>query len=346
LAGELNKYILCQMNLRYIDPSLKNEWENLVKKNPASGYMQSFDWARFINFLGWETFKIGIFDKNELIGGAIVTKYSHFKNQNILYIPEGPVLPYEKPEAERMFQKLMGEIDNIADFTGEKLTSNISIEPKLTNVPSYFSRFKKAKLDRQPLRTIILNLKLSEKELLQQMEPKGRYNIKVAKRHNVEITQSSLPMAMDDFLNLYLPFTKRSRFEGKDISYFECFTNVYSNPNKAKIFLAKVNDEITSAAIVIYFGNTVSFLYGASSDKHREAMAPYLLHWEIMKDAKKQKYEFYDLYSITPNEDDTSHPWYGFTVFKKKFGGEIVKYIGAYDFIYNKKLYEEYLKEN
>ncbi len=54
----------------------------------------------------------------------------------------------------------------------------------------------------------------------------------------------------------------------------------------------------------------------------------------------------YDLYVIVPDENNLNHPWQGFTAFKKKFGGEDVKYIGTYDFVYNKKLYNEYLKTN
>ena len=75
-------------------------------------------------------------------------------------------------------------------------------------------------------------------------------------------------------------------------------------------------------------------------------MSPYLLHFEIIKHAKKLGCRWYDWYGLSPVENETNHPWHGFTVFKKKFGGKQMNYIGAYDFVYNKKMYEEYLKEN
>jgi lipid II:glycine glycyltransferase (peptidoglycan interpeptide bridge formation enzyme) len=98
------------MQLQYINPLLQKQWEDLIKENPASGYMQSFWWAQFQNLLGWETYKIGIFEKEKLLGGAVIAKYSHYKNKSILYIPEGPVLPYDRPEAQEMFDVLSKDI--------------------------------------------------------------------------------------------------------------------------------------------------------------------------------------------------------------------------------------------
>lgn len=334
------------MILKYIENKYQKDWEDLTKANPASGYMQSFFWTELQNLLGWETFKIGFFEKDKLLGGAIVAKYSHFKNRSILCIPEGPVLPYGQPEAEEMFQKLIGEIDKIANLTGEKLTSHLSIEPKLTQVPIYFSRFKKAPVDQQPLRTLLIDLKLSEDQILQQMKPKGRYNIRVAKKHKVEIVSKSIQNGLKDFLVLYQEFTKRSGFEGKDDSYFESLAYVLPRSESADFYFAKYNGQILATALVIYYGNTATFLFGASSDKNRNLMSSSLLHFEIIKKAKQKGFKWYDFYGLAPGIETESHPWYGFSVFKKKFGGKQVDYIGAHDFIYNQKLYEEYLKEN
>lgn len=333
------------MELKYIDLSLQNQWEKLVKNNPASGYMQSFWWAEFQNLIGWETYKIGIFEKNKLMGGAIVAKYSHYKNKTILYIPEGPVLPYDKPIAEQMFHLLITEVDKIADFSEKKLSSHLSIEPKLETVPSYFSRFQKASIDRQPVKNLLLNLNLSEVEILKQMKPKGRYNMKVAQKHQVKIYKMDPQDGITDFLKLYRKFNKINREDKKDKSYFEGLVYVLSQTKTAQFFFGKYKNQLLTSALVIYFGNTATYLFGASSNKYSNVMAPYLLHWEIIKDAKKQGYKWYDWYGLSPDESDTNHPWNGFSIFKQKFGGKEIKYIGAYDFVYNKKLYKELLSE-
>lgn len=332
------------MELKYIEKSRKKEWEDLTKSNPASGFMQSFFWAEFLNSIGWQTYKIGIFEKNVLIGGAIIAKYMHLTNKNFLSISEGPVLPYDKPQAEKMFHLLVSEIDKIADFTGVNRTSHISVQPKLEKLPPFFSRFQKAPSDQQPIKTLIINLSLSEKELLEQMKPKGRYNIKVAQKNNVTVNCVSVKEGLTDFLKLYLDFVKRQNITGKDKTYFESFATLLPDSHMARFYFAKFEGKIISTALVFYYGNTATFLFGASSGKNKETMPGYLLHWEIIKDAKKRGFTFYDFYSLAPN-DDVSHPWHGYSIFKRKFGGKEVDYLGAYDFIYNQKLYKKYVRE-
>ncbi len=335
------------MKLIYIDESRREEWELLTKTNPASGYMQSFWWTEFKNLLGWQSYKIGIEEKNKLIGGAIVSKYMHYKERNTIEITEGPVLPYNNPEkAKRVFHMLISEIDTVADLTGENRTSHLSIEPKLTSIPPYFSRFRKAPVDQLPLRTLLIDLHKSEDELLREMKPKCRYNIKVATKYDVQITRTTLADGIGDFLALYTPFVKRAGFDGKREDYFLCLADLLPNPRDASIYFATHEGDILSAAIVIYYGDTTTFLYGASSREKKYMMAPYHLHWEIIRDAKKRGMAWYDFYGLAPGEYTETHPWQGFSVFKRKFGGVEVNYIGGFDFVYNEVLYARHLLED
>lgn len=332
------------MQFIYIENSRKEEWERLVKANPASGYMQSFFWAEFRNMLGWETYKIGILESDKLVGGAVVAKYSHHSYGNFLSISEGPVLPYGMPQVQSLFERFLQEIDSIADLTGTHRTSHINIEPKLENIPPSFARFVKAPMDQQPLRTLLIPLVLSETDLLTQMKPKGRYNIGVAKRHGVVIEMVPIEKGIVDFVALYHTFVHRMKIDGKDDSYFECLAHVLQKEKNAFVYHARYKDKIIASAIIIDYGKTTTFLFGASSDEHPSVMAPYLLHWEIIRAAKKRGQKVYDFYSLVPDPKDVKHPWYGFSQFKLKFGGTIKQYVGGYDFIYNPTLYHQYLK--
>ena len=333
------------MILKYLKNQYQKDWERLTMNNLNTGFMQSFFWAEFKNLIGWETYKIGIFDKGKLIGGAIIGKYTHYKDYNFLYIPEGPVIPYGIPKGREMFELLIREIDKIADFDAVKKTSHLSIEPKIAKVPSYFSRFIKSSSDRQPLKTLLLDLYQTEETILKNMKVKGRYNIKVAIKHNVEIFSKSPGEGLDLFLPLYRSFIKKSNFEGKNDDYFQSLAYILSKYNQGKFYFARYQNQILASVLVIYYGNTATFLFGASMDKYKETMASHLLHFKIINESKKAGYKWYDWYGISPDENDENHPWRGFTKFKKKFGGEEASYIGGYDFIYNDGLYKKYLQE-
>ena len=334
------------MDFRHIDESHKAQWEKLVAQNPSSGFMQSFFWTNFTNLLGWPTFKIGVFDEKNLIGGAVITKFVEDNGHNYLYIPEGPVLSYDALESDKIFDGLISEIDKIADLKGDSLTSHLRIDTRLITLPTFFKRFQKAPIDFEPLRTLLIDLSISKEQILAQMKPKGRYNIKVAQRYGLKVTSTDLKSGLDDFLKFYRETVNRKQFKGKEEKYFIDLVTAVDNPTEAQMFFVKDNDDILAVALVIFYGELVTFLFGASSDLHREKMAPYLLHYEIICQAKEMGFRNYDLYVIVPDENNLNHPWQGFTAFKKKFGGEDVKYIGTYDFVYNKKLYNEYLKTN
>jgi lipid II:glycine glycyltransferase (peptidoglycan interpeptide bridge formation enzyme) len=81
---------------------------------------------------------------------------------------------------------------------------------------------------------------------------------------------------------------------------------------------------------MIYFGDTATYLHGASSRERRELMAPHLLHWTAMMDAKSWGFRTYDFWGVAP-EGVEGHSWAGITRFKRGFGGKYVAYPGTYD---------------
>ena len=71
---------------------------------------------------------------------------------------------------------------------------------------------------------------------------------------------------------------------------------------------------------------------GASSDPaHRKLNAGTALLAEAIIDAQQRGLTKADLYGIAPDGADKSHPWAGFTKFKRSFGGYDVTFAGAWD---------------
>ena len=77
----------------------------------------------------------------------------------------------------------------------------------------------------------------------------------------------------------------------------------------------------------IDYGNKVWYLYGASSNEHRNLMPNYLLQWEGIKYAIGQGKDVYDFRGVSGVLDE-SHPQYGLYRFKKGFNAEFTEFIG------------------
>lgn len=332
---------------KHIKKADKVAWENLVGTNPAGGFHQSFNWSVFMRLEDWDSYKIGLFSDNKLIGGAMILQFHFNDGTNFLYIPEGPILDYGDDEKLLwQWRALETAIRSIVDVAEGSTTTHLRIEPRISQCPSWFLRdFEKAPLNLQPKYTQIVRLDQSAEDILVGMKQKGRYNIKLAERKGVAVEMADLnPANMRKFYALYAETFKRNTFDGKPLSYFESFVKAYGR--EAKFFMAHHEGDLLAAAIVVYFGERATYLYGASTDHKREFMAPYALHWEIIKSAKNEKFKEYDLWGIHNSVEDKDHAWHGITRFKKQFSDTSLNLVGAYDYIFQKDLYEEFLKKH
>jgi len=105
------------------------------------------------------------------------------------------------------------------------------------------------------------------------------------------------------------------------------------------------------ACIVYYaFGNTFTYLYGASDYHYRNLMAPYLLQWHCIQLAKHSGYEYYDFFGVAPRinsgssdyQYDARHQYAGVTRFKLGFGGEPRRREGTRDIVISRGKYKFY----
>ena len=84
----------------------------------------------------------------------------------------------------------------------------------------------------------------------------------------------------------------------------------------------------------IDYGNKVWYLYGASSNEHRNLMPNYLLQWEGIKYAIGQGKDVYDFRGVSGVLDE-SHPQYGLYRFKKGFNPEFVEFVNELYIVFN-----------
>ena len=197
----------------------------------------------------------------------------------------------------------------------------------------------KATKDVQPAHNWILVLDKTEEELLIGMRPKTRYNINLASRKGVIVKEGNKPDLLG-FYGLMMETASRNQFRLHSQNYYFQMWDSLA-PTNMKLLLAYYQDQLIAGLLMTTFGGTATYLHGGSSQKFKEAMAPYLLHWEAIRLAKNFKCAAYDFGGIAHN-DDSADPWVGITRFKKSFGGLEVIYPGAYDLVYSPIWYNVY----
>ena len=89
------------------------------------------------------------------------------------------------------------------------------------------------------------------------------------------------------------------------------------------------------------YGNKTWYLYGASSNRHRNLMPNYLLQWTMIKEAIANKCDIYDFRGVSGVVDE-NHPQYGLYRFKKGFNAEFTEFIGEVYIPYKPLTYKMY----
>ena len=93
-----------------------------------------------------------------------------------------------------------------------------------------------------------------------------------------------------------------------------------------------------AGTLAIWFGDKVWYLYGASSNHHRNLMPNYLLQWNMIQWALEKKCRIYDFRGVSGDLSE-DNPLYGLYKFKKGFNGEFTEFVGEMDLILSKPLY-------
>ena len=252
--------------------------------------------------------------------------------QRYFYIPRGPV--GATPEIEARMLKALTH----ATHTQQSRPLFFRVDAARQLPTSHFQLLPVT--DVQPSTTLITNISADTEALLAAMHHKTRYNIRLAKRKGVTIEDGSIEM----FYDLSSKTAARHGIRLHDRKHFEAIARHLNGEGDAPRALVKqaVHDgDVLASALCIDFGNTRTYLHGASADTKKDLMAPHLLHWSLMQDAKERGMKSYDWWGIAP-EGQPEHRLAGVTRFKLGFGGERVSYPSTCDVVLRPFLYAAY----
>lgn len=254
-------------------------------------------------------------------------------NQNWIYIPGGPDIDFSNEKELKEFKEKLQQLAKKHGSLFAKIETLTTKNPPHKNLQKIQENLKKtgfkiAHKEYLPKFTLVIDLNQSEEEILAQMKPKGRYNIRLAQKKNLAIKEST---NIDDFYQLLTETTTRDGFQGQKKEYYKKLLETLGN--KAKLYITYLGKEPIAALILTFHKDTATYYYGASSNKHRNLMAPYLLQWHAITESKKQGYKYYDFLGVA-DPNNPNDPLKGVSQFKHKFRGELIEYLPSYEYIF------------
>jgi len=268
---------------------------------------QSDHWSEYLKHLGWN-----IAETNS--GIKVAVRKTAFGNVSKIQRPKN------------ITQK---DIDEIESICAQRKCVFIKIEPG-TNQDEAILRdrgYQKSKFPLSPPSTIYIDLTKNEQQLWKELSKSCKYSIRRARRegNTVETIHNPGEKELKEFYMIAKDTSKKKKF------YIEPYENLLKQKEVFgdSSYLVKVYDEekvLNGAKFYLGYKNAITFLLGGTSEEGRRGKGGYVLLWQSILYFKEAGYEFLDLEGV----DDDRFPlhtreWGGFSHFKEKFGGTLVR---------------------
>lgn len=288
-------------------------WNSLLKAHaPRFGaFLQSWEWGEFQKAVGRRVERV-LLEKPEGFMLAQAVQLSLPLGWKYWLAAKGPVgtLPLRT-----MVSELRRTLHPTVFVQLEPTTESIGWKGK----------------DRQPSTSAVIDLTQGIESILAVMKQKTRYNVRLAEKKGVTLRTAGVE-AFEDFERLMEQTAVRDEFSLHPMAYYRTMLETLQGGDvHAYLAFADYDGRPLAVNLMIDFNGQRTYLHGASSNLHRNVMAPYFLQYSLIKDAVEKGMTSYDFYGIAPIGSDENHPWAGITRYKLGFGGEVVATPGTFD---------------
>jgi peptidoglycan pentaglycine glycine transferase (the first glycine) len=298
----------------------KGTWESFIKSQRPDSFLQSWNWGEFNAVTGEKIWRLGLFDKDELVGAALVIRVEARRGR-FLFIPHGPILSgiIGKNEATQVLKSYL------VDLGMKEKAAFIRISPMFEKNDENVAIFRTLGFKDAPIHmmhpetTWILDIEKDEEVLMKEMKKNHRNLIRRATKDGVTIEQSDTEDALQAFYDIHMETVERHGFVPFSFDYIKSELDTFKKDKEISIFNARYQGEIISSAVVVFYANEAFYHHGASSSKYAKVPSSYLALWEAILEAKRRGIGRFNFYGIVDN--NPKHPWHGLSMFKKGFGG-------------------------
>jgi peptidoglycan pentaglycine glycine transferase (the first glycine) len=302
---------------RWDDPT---SWNTFVASVPWAHFQQSWEWGDLAPDLGGRAVRLAAVRDDVMVGAVqlFVNRLSR-TGSTILYVPRGPALRALDYEILGRLLEGAREVGRAEGAIGIRLEPNIPAASGAWKSALSSLGFRASYPPSQPRSSWVLDITPDADSILAQMKQKTRYNIRLAGKKGVEVTEAG-PEDLAEFYALFQETARRDGFFIHSQDVYERMYRLFWDASTFAMLFARHQGNLIAAVTLVHFGSTCWYLQGASSNEHRNLMAPYLLQWKGIEWAKAQACSEYDFRAV-PDLLQEDQDMYGVYRFKEGFGG-------------------------
>lgn len=281
-------------------------WDGLVKQSGGHP-LQLWGWGEVKAAHGWKVARIQVGQ-----GGAqLLIKRLPRPFGPLVYVARGPFGSLLRNEAER--EALVGYVRRTYHPTV------MTIEPD-TLEPIEWKGWRKSTNRILLARTAVMDLTLSDEELLSRMSKKTRQYIRKSAGEGIEVREARTEQDIDECLKIYKQTAKRAGFSlHEDTYYHDIFRQLGDD---SPVHMAEHEGQLLAFLWPIVTPEVAFELYGGMNDDGQRLRANYHLKWSVIQAMKARGVKRYDVNGLLND---------GVTAFKQGFIPDETMMSGTYD---------------
>ena len=317
------------------------EYEAFIASHPKGHFAQSSMWGKVKSAWTWRAIAVRGEDGKIKGSCAFLIRTAPLVGAAMLYACRGPVCDLEdKATLDQLMEGAKALAKEVKGYV-------IKIDPDVSHENEAFRKLLESYgfiltgtgknfEGAQPKFVFRLYLNgRTEEELLASFTQKHRYNIRLAVKKGVEVKLCGLEM-VDEFTRIMVETGVRDNFVTRDAAYFRRLLEKLGD--HARLYMAFHEGQAIAGTLAIWFGDKVWYLYGASSNQHRNLMPNYLLQWNMIQWAVEKGCRVYDFRGVSGDLSE-DNPMYGLYKFKKGFNGDFTEFIGEMDWVLSRPMF-------
>lgn len=312
-------------------------WDKFLKSSRDDTFFQTWEWGEFHREgLGVNVWRLGFYEESELVALALVTQ-EQTKFGPYVYCPRGPVVDWSN---NRIRGYVLKELSQFFEKKGQvflRIDPAVLVSNEVVRTDLRRIGFDPAVRAVQVERAWMLDLKgHTEDELMAGMRKNSRYYLKKAIKQGVTVRVSDSIEDMKLFIKMLHEMGERKKVVFMPEHYLMKEYEYMVKSGIMKVLVAEYKRKPVATALIAFYGTEGSYLHAASSDENGNLQAPYLIQWEAIKYALKMGLEKYNFWGVV---EDAKYkpglPGFGYSNFKRGFGGRLELYLRAQDLAYD-----------
>jgi lipid II:glycine glycyltransferase (peptidoglycan interpeptide bridge formation enzyme) len=278
-------------------------WDQFLARHPDAHLLQTSAWGLLKSGFGWQP--VSILSPGGEMGAQVLFRHLPF-GLTVAYIPKGPVGSGEGAQGLPDWGVLWTEVDKVCR---QRRAIFLKVEPDYWEPQSVDDQrqtapvgFSFSRQDIQPPRTLLVDLRGSEDDILGRMKQKTRYNVRLALKKGIVVYPSA---DLGVFYRLMAVTGQRDVFGVHSRAYYQRAFELFHPQGECEILMAAFEGQPVASLMVFARGQRAWYFYGASADEQRERMPTYLLQWEAMRWARSRGCSQYDLWGVPDAAEQT-----------------------------------------